>query len=142
MAITFVPPAPVLSGDATLEVFVYPAADRTLEPENKFCDTRRLACLGQVMAEAAYMDIMRQRYPASSGKDLQQMVDNQLENIMERAGEIYEWHKKVLGCPNDVDAKSPEECRRLFCTYAGAVNVQFGFNKLESWMRDILSFIN
>ena len=131
MAITFVPPAPGLSGDATLEVFVYPAADRTLEPENKFCDTRRLACLGQVMAEAAYMDIMRQRYPASSGKDLQvslprrikarellqisddagiyqQMVDNQLENIMERAGEIYEWHKKVLGCPNDVDAKSPE----------------------------------
>ncbi|KAI0324227.1 hypothetical protein GY45DRAFT_1439212 [Cubamyces sp. BRFM 1775] len=140
MAVSFVPPAPEIPGDAALEVFVYPT-DRELDPDNRFSDARRLEYLGLMMAKAAYMDNMHRTRPSSSGDYLQDMLGNSLDNFMERAATAYAWHKRVHGYPDGFDTKSPEESRRLFCTYAGAVSVQYGFEELQRWIKDVLAVI-
>ncbi|KAH9895655.1 hypothetical protein C8Q73DRAFT_445332 [Cubamyces lactineus] len=140
MPTALVPPAPVLPGDATLEVFVYPD-NREPDPENKFSDTRRLEYLGEMMANAVYIDVMRQRWVTASGEELKKFLEKKLDDLMEEAGTTYEWNKRVYGYPDDFDANSPEESRTLFCTYAGAVSVQYGFETLEKWIKDLLSVL-
>ena len=73
MAANLVPPAPILPGEARLEVFVHPDAwpeGRPLEENNKFSDTRRLEYLGNKMVETAYMDVLNARWPKATPQQL------------------------------------------------------------------------
>ncbi|KAI9060805.1 hypothetical protein FKP32DRAFT_1595131 [Trametes sanguinea] len=137
----FVPPAPALPGEALLEIFIYPdpafAANRALDESNKFSDTARLEYLGRKATELVYMDLLRTRWPHSSAEQLQGMVDNGFNALLERAASAYQWSQRVHGYPVGFDRNSPQESRRLFCVYAGAVHVEYGYERLKGWVAEL-----
>ncbi|KAI0631397.1 hypothetical protein C8Q77DRAFT_1126557 [Trametes polyzona] len=138
---TSVPPAPALPGDARLEIFVYPfgiSQNRPLEEGNRFSDCHRLQYLGRIMVSAAYHDAMAQRWPSASAEQLKGMVETTLDGFMETHAAAYRWSDMVLGYPAGFDQNSLEEARRLFCTYAGAVHVEHGYERLKEWIVALL----
>ncbi|KAI0367084.1 hypothetical protein BV20DRAFT_981535 [Pilatotrama ljubarskyi] len=137
-----VPPAPQLPGEALLEIFVYPGSlppNRELDPSNPFSDCQRLELLGRQMTEAAYMDAMWQRWPHATAQQLQEMVQNSLNNFMERTAAAYQWSHRVHGYPPNFNRESLEESHRLFRVYAGAVSVKYGYPVLRQWFAELLA---
>ncbi|KAI0354531.1 hypothetical protein OH77DRAFT_1426129 [Trametes cingulata] len=133
-----VPPAPELPGEAILEVFVHPeapSAHRALDPSNKFSDARRLEMLGQTMTELAYMDAMHRLWPNVGAEQLTLLFNTTINGFMEKAVRTYRWKERVVGCPQHINLmESAEEAHRIFRTYAGAVHVQHGYEKLRDWV--------
>ncbi|KAI0354533.1 hypothetical protein OH77DRAFT_1426135 [Trametes cingulata] len=91
------------------------------------------------MTEAAYMDVMRQRWPHVPGEELKDIVQNALNNFMERAAAAYQWSHRVRGYPPGYNRQSLEESHRLFRAYAGAVCVKHGYAVLVRWIADLLA---
>ncbi|KAL7278296.1 hypothetical protein ACG7TL_008272 [Trametes sanguinea] len=132
-----VPPAPPLPGDALLEIFIHPASvppNRVCDPTNKFSDGRRLEALGKSLVELAYRDVMQTKWPRSSATEISALVNSTISGFMERAVHAYQWKNAVRGRPPSLDAESREEAGRIFCTYAGAVHVEYGYERLRGWI--------
>ncbi|KAH9847751.1 hypothetical protein C2E23DRAFT_863122 [Lenzites betulinus] len=132
-----VPPAPILPGDAILEIFVFPGDPpiaRPLDESNRFSDSNRLEFLGRVFTSAAYTDVMSKRWASCTGHQLNEIVANALDGFMERNAAAYQWSQRVHGYPQGFDRRSLPEARRLFCVYAGAVFVEHGFIGLREWI--------
>ncbi|OSC99623.1 hypothetical protein PYCCODRAFT_1394926 [Trametes coccinea BRFM310] len=115
------PNAPQLPPTALREVFTYPDPTRALDERNPYSDAGRLELQGEKMAEAAYLD---------------SMFNNGFNDLLERAARAYRWSQRVQGYPPNFDRDSPEEARRLFCVYAGAVKVEHGYEALKRWMAE------
>ncbi|KAI0367083.1 hypothetical protein BV20DRAFT_1001090 [Pilatotrama ljubarskyi] len=138
-----VPPAPQLPGEAALEIFVHPqasSAHHALDPDNKFSDGRRLEILGQKMTGLAYMDAMYRQWPNVGAAQLTILCNTTINGFMEKAVRAYRWKERVIGCPPHINLmKSNEEAHRLFRTYAGAVYVEHGYERLRDWVTALTS---
>ncbi|KAH9847752.1 hypothetical protein C2E23DRAFT_889694 [Lenzites betulinus] len=131
------PPPPTIPGEARLEVFVHPQAlppNRTLEEDNKFSDADRMQYLGAKMAELAYTDVLRSRWPRATAQQLKVLVNSRMKGLMERTVDAYKWRDQVRGYPPHFDSNQPEEAYRLFRTYAGAVHIAHGYQTLQEWI--------
>ncbi|KAI0643420.1 hypothetical protein C8Q79DRAFT_1002604 [Trametes meyenii] len=132
-----VPAAPVLPGEALIEIFVYPpslAPNRPLEEGNKFSDSNRLLFLGRQMAETIYIDVLCQKWDRASGQQLKEMVANSFSGFVERTAATYRWSRQVRGYPPNFNMGSLEEAHRLFFTYVGAAYIQHGYQVLRDWI--------
>ncbi|KAH9895653.1 hypothetical protein C8Q73DRAFT_445341 [Cubamyces lactineus] len=139
-----VPTAPALPGEALLEIFVHPAsipATQQIDPTNKFSDGKRLAVLGQSMVELAYMDVMHEKWPNVETVQLQTLVNSTINGFMEKSTNAYRWKERVCGWPRNVNIlHDHEEAYRLFRAYAGAVYVEYGYDVLKKWIKDLTMF--
>ncbi|KAI8977744.1 hypothetical protein BD414DRAFT_524369 [Trametes punicea] len=136
VAIMAIPPAPQLPGEALLEIFVHPDSlphNCGLDDGNQFSDGRRLEVLGERMAKAAYMDVMCTKWPNVNTTQLTTLVDSTISGFMVKVVNTYRWREAVHGCPPHL-VQGHEEAHRLFKTYAGAVHIQYGFQRLRDWI--------
>ncbi|KAL7278299.1 hypothetical protein ACG7TL_008275 [Trametes sanguinea] len=131
------PDAPQLPPAALREVFTYPDPTRAPDERNPYSDAGRLELQGEKMAEAAYLDVMMRLNPVSNFQALQHHVQASFPGFVERTAKAYGWNRSVRGYPSNVDRNAPQEHRRLFFTYAGAVGAtdQLGYYKLRESSR-------
>ncbi|KAI9060804.1 hypothetical protein FKP32DRAFT_1678746 [Trametes sanguinea] len=139
------PNAPQLPPAALREIFTYPDPSRAPgDDHNPYSDVRRLEFLGQKMAEAAYLDVMM-RTNAVSHLDVQTIerrIHASFAGFAEKTARAYGWSLSVRGFPANVDRNTPEELRRIFYTYAGAVCVPQpgGYYNLREWIKALVEF--
>ncbi|KAJ8474516.1 hypothetical protein ONZ51_g7179 [Trametes cubensis] len=131
------PPAPKIDGEAMLEVFVhksmkFPGAP--LNNDSPYGDSDRLAALGHKILEAAYTDVLFSQRPMLKAEDMKQQVETKLQELVQAWVEGYRWREKVRYVPGSVDLKDPEETRRLFDSYVGAVFIGEGFQSIRRWV--------
>ncbi|KAI0700221.1 hypothetical protein C8T65DRAFT_790739 [Cerioporus squamosus] len=117
-----IPPAPVLSPEAFLIVFVHHTAPPAYDPVFGNCE--RLHVLGQSMLRAAYTAAVLQRSPNMCGQDLEQHFDERLPDFVVRWVTAYGWRQMMRAVPPHVNLHDPQETMRIFETYVGAVVAQ------------------
>ncbi|KAI0738254.1 hypothetical protein C8Q80DRAFT_1114011 [Daedaleopsis nitida] len=133
------PPAPVLEGDARLEVFQHHSFPTT--PREPYGDGRRLISLGRRHLGAAYADAIVRARLYLRGLQLQQHIDATFPGFVTRCVARYGWRDKMYAVPDGVDLEDPEETRRIFEAYAGAVVAQkdLGVDVLFKWIADLVN---
>ncbi|KAI0324226.1 hypothetical protein GY45DRAFT_1365187 [Cubamyces sp. BRFM 1775] len=135
------PHAPQLPAEALREVFLYPDPNRPADPRNQFSDASRLAFFGQKMAETVYLCIAGDRMRGKDAAQIQAYFNHTFLRFAERTAQTYQWAHNIR-YPQNVNGNAPQESRRLFFTYVGAVSVQYpdAFSRLQGWMIALLEF--
>ncbi|KAH9895656.1 hypothetical protein C8Q73DRAFT_835148 [Cubamyces lactineus] len=135
------PHAPQLPAEALREVFLYPDPNRPVDQHNRFSNAQRLAFFGQKMAETVYLCIVGDRMRGKDAAQIQTYFDCTFLRFAERTARTYQWGHHLC-YPQGVNGNTPQEDRRLFFTYVGAVSVQYhdAFSRLQEWMIALLEF--
>ncbi|PIL34636.1 hypothetical protein GSI_03415 [Ganoderma sinense ZZ0214-1] len=107
-----IPPAPQLSGNSTLEVFVHHSASAQGE---------KLRLLGERQLKLAYTVALMEKRPDLSGDQLTPYIDTNYPAFMAHWVTAYGWRTMMWAVPHGVDLNDPAETRTIFETYAGAV---------------------
>ncbi|TFK90780.1 hypothetical protein K466DRAFT_596634 [Polyporus arcularius HHB13444] len=129
------PPAPLIDGEAMLEIFVHKSIKFPGMPMNldsPYGDGVRLATVGSKMLEAAYADILFQKRPMLKAEEIESEL-SKLPKLVEKWVEGYKWREKVRHAAG-VDMTDPKETRHLMDAYVGAVCVGGGFAAVLNWV--------
>ncbi|TBU23333.1 hypothetical protein BD311DRAFT_731556 [Dichomitus squalens] len=140
MAAAAIPPAPVLSANGQLEVFVHHSSPAAFSQDAMpYGNSERLRTLGKRMLETAYMAAVRAKYPALGHHQLEQHVVNEYPAFIAHWVNAYGWRARMRAVPQGVDLNDPQEMQMIFETYAGAVVAEDGTTILFDWVKRLVA---
>ncbi|KAF5352755.1 hypothetical protein D9756_006062 [Leucocoprinus leucothites] len=145
-----IPRLPKIGADLVLEVYTHESLrpPNTTKPED-FLDNRRLAKLGEKVLDTAVTLALLKKQPFLSGEDIEGgmiLVQDQMQRIVNN-DVIQGWVKSYsmasrIICRAEYKSKreAPEECRRVFCAYVGAVFRQSGQDVVGKWIELLVQY--
>ncbi|KAM5545566.1 hypothetical protein V8D89_000773 [Ganoderma adspersum] len=107
-----VPPAPQLSGNSVLEVFVHHSSS---------AQGARFRILGERQLKLAYTSALIEKRPSLSGDHLTHYININYPVFVAYWVNTYGWRARMWAVPPDVNLNDPAETLTIFEVYAGAV---------------------
>jgi len=137
------PPLPKIEGDVDLMLDVYTHSSLRFggAPMNEdYGDTERLAELGAKVLELTVTNQLYSQRPLLTGKDIQEkrieLVSN--ENL-ESWLKLYGLKEKLRVAPTEVHLlDNPEEMRKYFNSYIGALYIRNGLPTIQEWISRLI----
>ncbi|KIJ66250.1 hypothetical protein HYDPIDRAFT_86964 [Hydnomerulius pinastri MD-312] len=137
-----IPPLPTIDGDLLLDVFSRQSSrtPMTLPDNSEYGGAERLAELGGSILNMVVMYSLFFRQPHLPASELSEKHEQLLDD-----GHIAQWlavyslKNKVRNVENPQILDQPEESRRLFNSYVGAVYVQKGLPVVLDWISRLLN---
>ncbi|KAJ3555472.1 hypothetical protein NP233_g12200 [Leucocoprinus birnbaumii] len=143
--ISGIPRLPEINTDLVLEVYTHeslcPSSDA--KPE-EFLDNRRLAKLGEVVLDTAVtLVLFRKQGPKLlTGEEINEQLQRIVnDDVIQGWVKSYQMASRIL-CKAEFKSKreDPEECRKVFCAYVGAVFRQSGQDVVGKWIELLIKY--
>ncbi|KAF9447800.1 hypothetical protein P691DRAFT_706120 [Macrolepiota fuliginosa MF-IS2] len=138
-----IPHLPDITNDLVLEVYAHESLrppDAT-KPE-AFTDNTRLAQFGKKVLDTAVFLVLFQKKPFLSLGEIENRKEELLDDdTVQRWVNSYQLARRIR-CAPEYRAKmqTPEECRRVFCAYVGAVFRDSGQEAVTKWLELLVQY--
>jgi len=137
------PPLPKIEGDVDLVLDVY--THKSLRPDgvqlnDDYGDTDRLAELGGRILELAVTLHYYSKKPMLKAAEMAELRNRALSNEnLEAWLDAYGLRHKLRFAPGEKDTVgTPEELRRFFDTYVGALHIRNGMATIQDWISRLI----